>query len=76
MPFQEQQQKGIPFSPNQTVIARSLQEAVQKADSIAGRPAVIHVEPSEIGGLAPSLLPVQDSFGSVTIRLRRFRPAE
>ena|GEM_PF-4021942 len=70
MPFQEQQQKGIPFSPNQTVIARSLQEAVQKADSIAGRPAVIHVEPSEIGGLAPSLLPVQDSFGSVTIRLR------
>ncbi len=70
MPLEEQQQKGIPFSPEQTVIARSLRHAVATADSIAGRPAVIHVEPSEIGILSGSLLSVQESFGSVTIRLR------
>lgn len=60
---------GIPFSRNQTVVARNLNEIVRQKDNIAGRPVILHVERSEISRLAKGLLAVQDFIGTIRLCL-------
>jgi radical SAM protein with 4Fe4S-binding SPASM domain len=66
----KQESLGIPFSKNQTVIARNLKELVAQAGNLAGRPVIVHVERSEISKIAEGLLYIQDKIGAVRLCLR------
>jgi len=66
----KQKSLGIPFSRNQTVVARNLSQLVTHAEDIAGRSVILHIERTEIGRLAESLLYIQDYLGAITLRLR------
>jgi radical SAM protein with 4Fe4S-binding SPASM domain len=70
LPIERQESLGIPFSVDQTVIVNGLDEIISQADSIAGRPVILHIENTEIDKLAEGLLSVQDYIGNVSLRLR------
>jgi len=70
LPVSQQELLGIPFSINQTVVARSLGQAVTLANNISGRPIILHIERNEIGRLAESLLTIQDFVGKIRLCLR------
>lgn len=70
LPIDKQKALGIPFSKNQTVIASGLNEIVASADDIIGRSVILHIGQNEIKDLYKSLLSIQDSLGSITLRLR------
>jgi radical SAM protein with 4Fe4S-binding SPASM domain len=65
-----QKSLGIPFSSNQTVIARNLHQIMTQAHSIAGRPMIVHIERDEINSISENLLAIQEFLGIVTLRLR------
>jgi radical SAM protein with 4Fe4S-binding SPASM domain len=70
LPLDKQKAMGIPFSPNQTVIACSLNDIIENAHNISGRPVILHVERHELGGLTEGLLLIQDHIGSISVRPR------
>jgi radical SAM protein with 4Fe4S-binding SPASM domain len=60
----------IPFSVNQTVVAKSLKSLLASKDNIQNRPIILHIEHDEIPDLAGKLLSIQNLIRRITLRIK------